>query len=131
MSGPSVVLSDTNTVSPTFTAPIVSNDTEMKFSLTVTDDKNSSNNPSIVTVTVKAIVQEQSESIPSIGNETISENMTSTIPSLSNYSESIGNATSTFPTSTNISELIDEMIKRGIELDESGNHEDTAISIEH
>jgi tetratricopeptide (TPR) repeat protein len=53
--GPVVTLSDASVASPTFTAPSVSSDTELKFSLTVKDDKGAtSTNPATVTVTVKA-----------------------------------------------------------------------------
>jgi tetratricopeptide (TPR) repeat protein len=53
--GPVITLSDASVASPTFTAPSVSSDTELKFSLTVKDDKDAaSNNPATVTVTVKA-----------------------------------------------------------------------------
>jgi Tetratricopeptide repeat/PKD domain len=71
---PAATLSDPNIPSPTFTAPSVSYDTTLKFSLTVKDDKGAaSNNPAIVSVTVKAAA-------PS-GNMTSAEgggNMTST-----------------------------------------------------
>jgi hypothetical protein len=74
--GPVVTLSDASVASPTFTAPSVSSDTELKFSLTVKDDKDAaSNNPATVTVTVKAAA------VPSAGNMTSAEgggNMTGT-----------------------------------------------------
>jgi len=65
-SGPPVTLSGADT-SPTFTAPIISSDTALKFSLTVKDDKGvTSNNPAIVTVTVKPTIQKSAIStIPS------------------------------------------------------------------
>jgi tetratricopeptide (TPR) repeat protein len=53
--GPSVVLNDANTNSASFTAPSVSVDTQLKFSLTVKDDKGESSSPRIATITVKAI----------------------------------------------------------------------------
>ncbi len=60
-SGPSVTLSGADTAITSFTAPSVSSDTILKFSLTVKDDKGTaSNNPSIVSVTVKAAVQKPS-----------------------------------------------------------------------
>ncbi len=43
-SGPAVTLSSPYVASPTFTAPGVSSDTELKFSLTVTDDKGAASN---------------------------------------------------------------------------------------
>ena len=53
--GPSVTLNSSNTTNPTFTAPSISSDTTLKFSLTVKDDKGAtSNNPAIVSVIVKA-----------------------------------------------------------------------------
>ena len=45
-SGPSVVLNNANSVATTFTAPTVSSDTDLKFSLTVTDDKGGNSSPS-------------------------------------------------------------------------------------
>jgi len=52
--GPSVVLNDANTATPSFTAPTVSSDTELKFSLTVIDDKGSISTDN-VQVTVKYV----------------------------------------------------------------------------
>ena len=54
-SGPSIMLNNANSVKSTFTAPTVSSDAELKLSLTVTDDKGSTTNPSIVTVTVEGV----------------------------------------------------------------------------
>ena len=65
--GPATTLNDADTSRPSFTAPNVSNDTVMKFSLLVTDDKGVvSNNPATISVTVKAAVPKPSIStIPS------------------------------------------------------------------
>jgi PKD domain/NHL repeat len=65
--GPAVTLSDANVASPTFTAPSVSADTTLKFSLTVTDDKGAaaSSNPAVVSVTVKAAATPVSPTEPS------------------------------------------------------------------
>jgi sugar lactone lactonase YvrE len=52
--GPIVTLSGADTSKASFTAPIVSSDTQLKFSLTVKDDKGDISSPAIVTVTVKA-----------------------------------------------------------------------------
>jgi len=55
--GSAVTLDQPNTDSPMFTAPSLSTDTTLKFSLTVKDNKGaSSNNPAIVTVTVKPLI---------------------------------------------------------------------------
>jgi tripartite motif-containing protein 71 len=57
--GPAVTLTGADTSTPTFTAPNVSSYTELKFSLTVKDDKDAaSNNPATMTVTVKAAAAE-------------------------------------------------------------------------
>jgi len=56
MSGPAVVLNDDDTSTPSFTAPSnVSSDTELVFSLTVSDDKGAHSNIARVSVTVKNI----------------------------------------------------------------------------
>ncbi|MGA8843445.1 MAG: hypothetical protein WB511_07650 [Nitrososphaeraceae archaeon] len=57
-SGPAIVLIGANALTSSFTAPTVTCNTELKFSLTVTDNKGSISNPSIVTVNVKPVVQE-------------------------------------------------------------------------
>ena len=55
-SGPFVRLNGTNLPSPTFTAPSVSSDTILKFSLTVRDDRGAASiNPATMSVTVKAL----------------------------------------------------------------------------
>jgi hypothetical protein len=79
--GPSVVLNDANTNSASFTAPSVSVDTQLKFSLTVKDDKGESSSPSIVTITVKA------EALPPPPPPiTAPSNMSTTSPSKEQYS---------------------------------------------
>jgi K319L-like, PKD domain/Bacterial Ig domain/Calcineurin-like phosphoesterase len=50
--GPSVVLNSTNTAEASFDAPIVSNDTLLKFNLTVTDNGGATNSDTVV-VTIK------------------------------------------------------------------------------
>ena len=56
-SGPAVTLADADTSTPSFIAPTVSDDTILKFSLVVTDDKGATiRNPTIVSVTVKAAI---------------------------------------------------------------------------
>lgn len=55
IAGPAVVLSNSNSANPTFTAPTVPDDTQLKFLLTVADDKSASSNPATVTITVKHI----------------------------------------------------------------------------
>jgi hypothetical protein len=50
--GPSVVLSSTNTAAVSFDAPIVSNDTLLKFNLTVTDNGGATNSDTVA-VTIK------------------------------------------------------------------------------
>ncbi len=50
--GPSVVLSSTNTAAVSFDAPIVSNDTLLKFNLTVTDNGGATNSDNVA-VTIK------------------------------------------------------------------------------
>jgi len=84
--GPSVTLYGANTASPTFTAPSVSSDTTLKFSLTVKDDKGAaSTNPAIVSVTVNAAKPSQSITTPSVtSNQTISSNSTSMTTTPSN-----------------------------------------------
>ena len=71
-------ISGADTSAPSFTAPTVSSDTSLKFSLTVKDDKgNMSNNPAIVTVTVKpAVANTASSKIP---NATTSKNSTAAL----------------------------------------------------
>jgi len=54
-SGPVVILNGSDTSTPSFTAPSVSSDTTLKFTLTVKDDKGAtSNNSTVVTIMVKA-----------------------------------------------------------------------------
>jgi Ca2+-binding RTX toxin-like protein len=52
--GPVVTLDDESVSSPTFTAPSVSFDTTLNFSLTVKDDKDAMSTPTAVSITVKA-----------------------------------------------------------------------------
>ena len=57
LAGPSVKLNGSDTTNPSFTTPSnITSDTELKFALTVKDDKGAaSNNPATVTITVKHI----------------------------------------------------------------------------
>jgi hypothetical protein len=56
MAGHVVKLSHSNTMNPSFIAPNVSADTQMRFALTVTDNKGATSiSPAIVTITVKHI----------------------------------------------------------------------------
>ena len=53
LAGPAVKLNGTDTTNPTFTAPKVSSDTALQFSLRAKDNKGAASNPAIVTITVK------------------------------------------------------------------------------
>jgi sugar lactone lactonase YvrE len=53
-SGTPVNLNGADTDTPSFTAPAVSSDTQLKFSLTVKDDKGDISSPAIVNITIKA-----------------------------------------------------------------------------
>ena len=55
ISGPAVELNDIDTPTPSFTAPSVSSDTELVFSLTIKDDNGAHSNIARVSVTVKNI----------------------------------------------------------------------------
>ena len=57
IAGPVAKLSHSNTMNPSFIAPNVSADTQMRFALTVTDNKgvHASISPAIVTITIKHI----------------------------------------------------------------------------
>jgi hypothetical protein len=68
--GPSIILNDPNTAKSSFTAPHVSTDTQLKFSLTVKDDKDDSSLPDDTTITVKYINQPP---IASITDQTVNE----------------------------------------------------------
>jgi tetratricopeptide (TPR) repeat protein len=74
-SGPTVVLNGADTSTPTFTAPNVSSDTVLKFSLTVKDDKGTiSNNPAVVTITVKSSaikLEGRGNILGNLGNQTL------------------------------------------------------------
>ena len=61
-----------NNTNPTanFFAPTVSSDTELKFSLTVKDDKGDSSSPAIVTITVKSSAAPLTPVIPTVPNNT-------------------------------------------------------------
>jgi hypothetical protein len=75
ISGPSVVLNGHNALTPSFTAPTVESNSELKFSLTVTDDNGNTSSPSIVTVNVTPVILEQLQSRTSATtNETYSTN---------------------------------------------------------
>jgi hypothetical protein len=49
--GPAVELSNRSSTNPIFTTPIVTSDTDLEFSLTVTDNKGASSSPAAVIVT--------------------------------------------------------------------------------
>ena len=56
IAGPAAKLSRSNTMNPSFIAPNVSADTQLRFALTVTDNKGvTSITPGIVTITIKHI----------------------------------------------------------------------------
>ena len=56
IAGPAVIFSNDNTTNPSFTAPTVSSDRELRFLLTAKDEKGvASNNSAIVTITVKHV----------------------------------------------------------------------------
>ena len=56
IAGPAVKLTNSTSTNPSFTAPRVSSDTQLKFLLSAKDDKGAtSNNPATVTITVKHI----------------------------------------------------------------------------
>ncbi len=56
IAGPVAKLSHSNTMNPSFIAPNVSADTQMRFALTVTDNKGATSiSPAIVTITIKHI----------------------------------------------------------------------------
>jgi len=70
--GPAVTLNDADTSRPSFTAPNVSSDTELKFSLVVTDDKGAvSNNSATVSVTVKAAISKPQKSTAPINQANV------------------------------------------------------------
>jgi hypothetical protein len=75
--GPSVTLNGADTKTASFTAPSVSSDTILKFSLTVKDNKGTASiNPAIVSVTVKAAIP--SSTAPATSNMTLAGNITNT-----------------------------------------------------
>jgi len=51
--GPAVVLNSTNTAAVSFDAPVVTNDTLLRFNLTVTDNVGATSTPDMVVVTIK------------------------------------------------------------------------------
>jgi large repetitive protein len=53
--GPSVELSNRTSTNPAFTAPMITDDTQLKFSLGVTDDKGLSSSPAVVNVAIRHI----------------------------------------------------------------------------
>ena len=55
ISGSSVNLSNNTSTNPSFTAPDVSSDRELRFSLIAKDEKGAASNPAIVTITVKHV----------------------------------------------------------------------------
>ena len=55
IAGFSVTISKSNTTHPSFKTPRVSTDTDLKFSLTVKDDKGGTGEPAYVTITVKHV----------------------------------------------------------------------------
>jgi large repetitive protein len=70
--GPAVTLNGSDTARASFTAPSVSSDTSLKFSLTVKDDKGAVSSPTIVTITVKAVNHPPVASITTI-DQTVNE----------------------------------------------------------
>ncbi len=121
-SGPSVGVNYVNTP-PTFTAPIVSNDTELKFSLIVTDDKGSSSSPAIVTIAVKAAVQASQPRISSEVNATIFENKTSITNGSSNQTHPQASTEYSFVTKWGSTGTGDGQFDQiyGVAVDSSGN----------
>jgi len=105
--GPAITLSSSWAAEPTFIAPSVSSDTELKFSLTVTDDKGAaSSNPATVVVTVKAAAA----AVPSAGG-----NMTS--------AEGVGGGTNMTSTAAQLpSSDANELNNKGAALDSQGNY---------
>ncbi len=76
-SGPAVTLNDANTCNITFTLQLYQSDTTLKFSLTVKDDKGAaSNNPAIVSVTVKAASNQYQHTMPNQTKPVISNEYT-------------------------------------------------------
>jgi phosphohistidine swiveling domain-containing protein len=71
--GPMVTLDNANVDTPSFTAPNVSSDTQLKFSLTVKDDKGDSSSPASVTVTIKAAAPAPSNMSTTKGTPSSSE----------------------------------------------------------
>ena len=53
IAGPRVKLINSNSTNPSFIAPTVTSDRDLKFSLTAKDDKGASSLPAVVTITVK------------------------------------------------------------------------------
>ena len=121
--GPAVPISGANTATPSFTAPSVSSDTTLKFSLTVKDDKGAaSNNPATVSVTVKAAVPSSSPSItPSISNQT--GNATSMTTRENNQTNNATTNGYSFKTKWGSSGTADGQFDgpRGVAVDSSGN----------
>ena len=88
--GPPVTLQEANTATPTFTAPLVDEDTLLRFNLTVTDNNGLvSVNPASVNVTVRNV--NQPILLPPIAsiiptNQTVDENTTGvTLSGVSSY----------------------------------------------
>jgi tetratricopeptide (TPR) repeat protein/streptogramin lyase len=103
IAGPAVTLNDASTTRPSFTAPRVSSDTQLKFYLTVKDDKGDTSSFASVTITVKA----PAPASPQPTQTPPSSNMTTTggtSPSQGQYSfirawrlEGIGNGEYSLP----------------------------------
>ena len=55
IAGPFVTLTESNTTHPSFKAPSVSTDTDLKFSLIVSDEKGGTAEPAFVAITVKHV----------------------------------------------------------------------------
>jgi Tfp pilus assembly protein PilF len=132
ISGPAVRLESADTPTPTFTAPTVYNDTTLKFSLTVKDDKGViSNNHSIVSVTVKAAAAPLLTA--PVGNMTSAKgggtNMTSTAapPTASNMSPpALTTTPSNVITANNVTAPISNdkevLTAQGLAITAGGNH---------
>ena len=55
ISGPAVILSNNTSPNPSFTAPTVSSDRELRFSVIAIDENGATSKPAIVIITVKHV----------------------------------------------------------------------------